>query len=104
MTILTPDPVRRNTPCAHGSEHFGPRPERPTSHLSDLYQYALIYRGWGWSVFPVLKKRPAVRAEAWWGPPDKDGDPTLVKLTGWKEFQSRRPTDNIIRQMFDAHY
>ena len=49
-----------------------------TSATLDLVQEALILRSWGWSVFPVRQKRPAVR----WGP-----------------HQRRRPSDRELERM-----
>jgi hypothetical protein len=50
-----------------------------TASPDDLVQEALILRSWGWSVFPVQRKRPAVR---------------------WRPYQHRRPSEREIERMF----
>lgn len=57
------------------------RAERPPPpSRTDLLQYALIFRSWGWSVLALRRKRPAVRA--------------------WMWLQRRRPTDRDVARMF----
>src|SRR4051794_2221366 len=49
------------------------------SHPIDFLQEALVYRGFGWSVLPCVRKKGAV---------------------GWKPLQKCRPTDKGIGRMF----
>jgi hypothetical protein len=87
------------------SFEFGP-PNR-----SDFEQEALLYRDMGWSVFPLHKKKPAVR---FWRSLKKDegaanadghkGKSGRVLVKGWKSFQTARPTDRQLHQMFHPDY
>ncbi len=45
----------------------------------DIVQESLTLRGWGWSVFPLKNKVPAVR---------------------WKIYQRRRPSEPELERMF----
>src|SRR5687768_7591780 len=71
-------------------------------HRTPAYQYALLYRDWGLSVFPVYRKRPVIGA--WTSRTVRDGPDAgkkrPVRLTGWKRFQTSRPTEDVIHQMF----
>ena len=74
------------SPSFH-AEYPVPPPSRPSPvpdndfNRGDYLQATYLYRGMGWSVFPLYKKSPAIR--------------------GWRRLQERRPRDEEITRMFD---
>jgi hypothetical protein len=75
--LLADSPLLPQSPP---SSHPQLAPENELNR-GDYLQATYLYRGMGWSVFPLYKKAPAIR--------------------GWRRLQERRPRDEEITRMFD---